>query len=346
MRGTFLLVLAAVTACAGDTTPSAIAGRPVALALGRFHSCALSVAGRLYCWGDDGAGELGVPGVKRTLTPVAVSMDPLEIRRVVVDSDLTCAELPSSGAICWGAGDPVARELAGSVGYHDFAAGTGMICGRSDAGLPVCWAGVGSVSTGVSGGGPMHGLVAGAHHACGIAADSTAWCWGPGFVATQVADSLRFVLLTDGGDHACGATADSVAYCWGANGVGQLGIGNESSVFGAVPVQGLPSGLAIRALAAAPGYTCVVMSDQSAGCWGGSFWDQLGIGSVLGPVVDLPTSLDFQPSWAQIYVGGGSTTCAVTTAGDTYCWGRNDLGQVGSGDTTSSVLEAEAVTFR
>src|SRR5690606_30486910 len=33
---------------------------------------------------------------------------------------------------------------------------------------------------------------------------------------------------------------------------------------------------------------------------------------------------------------GGYHTCGITTAGDTYCWGAGDLGQLGNGDTSHS----------
>jgi hypothetical protein len=38
--------------------------------------------------------------------------------------------------------------------------------------------------------------------------------------------------------------------------------------------------------------------------------------------------------WASIYAGEGHT-CALTTGGSAYCWGRNQLGQLGIGSTDS-----------
>lgn len=50
-----------------------------------------------------------------------------------------------------------------------------------------------------------------------------------------------------------------------------------------------------------------------------------------------------------VITGGGairswaSTTCAVATGGDLYCWGQNDFGQAGTGDRNTPVIYPEKV---
>jgi alpha-tubulin suppressor-like RCC1 family protein len=46
-----------------------------AVATGQFHTCAIRSSG-LYCWGENGAGQLGLPGVRRDGTPMQVVLPP------------------------------------------------------------------------------------------------------------------------------------------------------------------------------------------------------------------------------------------------------------------------------
>jgi len=41
--------------------------------------------------------------------------------------------------------------------------------------------------------------------------------------------------------------------------------------------------------------------------------------------------------WASLTAGVGRT-CGVTQAGEAYCWGRNDYGQLGTGSTTPASI--------
>ena len=58
---------------------------------------------------------------------------------------------------------------------------------------------------------------------------------------------------------------------------------------------------------------------------------------VANPASQSRTTRLLVPSghtWASI-AAGESHTCAVTTAGDAYCWGYNGFGQFGDGTTTN-----------
>lgn len=84
----------------------------VAIAAGRFHTCALNVSGGLFCWGNNGNGELGNGGTpSNSKVPVRVS-DPeapdqpfTNLLAVTAGGSRTCAirgtQLPGK-VFCWG----------------------------------------------------------------------------------------------------------------------------------------------------------------------------------------------------------------------------------------------------
>src|SRR5206468_1000058 len=76
--------------------------------------------------------------------------------------------------------------------------------------------------------------------------------------------------------HVCAVTSLGAAKCWGVNDYGQLGDGTIQGEFGAVPVQGLSSG--VLAVAAGDLHSCAVAGGKVV-CWGSNSEGQLGDGT-------------------------------------------------------------------
>lgn len=165
------------------------------------------------------------------------------------------------------------------------------------------------------------------------------------------------VSLDVGGFSACALLSDGRVKCWGGNGSGQLGLGDTLSRGGAPGELGpaLPTldlgtdagGAPLRAVELALGldFACARLEDGRVKCWGGNAFGQLGLGDTeprgdqageMGdalPFVDLGTDGLGSPLAASSLAAGGHTACAVLATGTLRCWGRNDLGQLGLGDT-------------
>ena len=131
-----------------------------------------------------------------------------------------------------------------------------------------------------------------------------------------------FVQVDNGSGTSCGLTADGQAYCWGRDSFGQVGNGpGTGDQYEPVPVDA-PAGVVWSSISVGALHTCALTTTGAAYCWGGDFSRQLGNGPGItadqqspGPVV-TPSGV----TWAAISAGL-SSTCAMTTGGQLYCWG-------------------------
>lgn len=157
---------------------------------------------------------------------------------------------------------------------------------------------------------------------CGVATDNKAWCWGSagpelgnggqggGETPVLVAGGLSFRQVANNSHRACGLTTDSRAYCWG---LGPLGNGTDENTSSSVPVP-VSGGLKFFQLDVGTALVCGVTDpDRRIYCWG------------VTPK-RVPGSLRFK-----MVTGGEGHTCALTTSGAAWCWGNDQLGQLGNG---------------
>ena len=161
-------------------------------------------------------------------------------------------------------------------------------------------------------------------------------------IATVAAPSGADV--TDGWDvidvgyqHTCGLTTLGEAYCWGSTAEGALGNGVSGGPGRErLPVPVItPPGVTWATIDVGQYHTCALTTDGDLYCWGN---DNLDVGTLgNGPVVDgqfrydepTPVVTPAGVTWASISTGVHS--CALTTDGDAYCWGRGLRGQIGDG---------------
>lgn len=142
------------------------------------------------------------------------------------------------------------------------------------------------------------------------------------FVPLQVASGLH---------HACALGASGALQCWGTNDHGQLGRDaspSEPSLPGPVALPGAAGGVVAGA-----SHSCAWLRDGAAHCWGDNLGGQLGgeddelrESAPPVPVAGLPHAI------VEMAAGTGHT-CARDDQGAVWCWGRNDRGQLGVGDT-------------
>ena len=173
--------------------------------------------------------------------------------------------------------------------------------------------------------------------------DPACW-WGGGQntpLQTNMPSARTAIQVSPGLHHSCAIMDDQSVWCWGQNAQGQIGNGNApiDATQGPVGVL-LPAGRSAVALAGGSQYSCAVLDDGSAVCWGSNNFGQLGIGNFVD--VDEPTAVTAVPSNRTIAAISGSqqTTYAILDDGSLVSWGRGQNGQFGDGTYTATSLTA------
>jgi alpha-tubulin suppressor-like RCC1 family protein len=172
------------------------------------------------------------------------------------------------------------------------------------------------------------------------------------YVPASDPGSVRLAL---GSAHTCVVLDGGDVKCWGDNRMGQLGLGAPSAAAAGVdrgddlPPVDLGRGRTARSLAAGAYHTCALLEDGDVKCWGDNRFGQLGLGApgnrglTAGDMGDNLTPVSLGPgAHASSLAAGAYHTCAVLAEGGAVkCWGWNDYGQLGLGDSRPRGLVAD-----
>jgi alpha-tubulin suppressor-like RCC1 family protein len=178
---------------------------------------------------------------------------------------------------------------------------------------------------------------------CAIRADKSLWCWGDnsfgqlgvgdtngrtGPQAVKLPNSVQVVQVAVGGGQVCAVDTGANLWCWGANKYGQIGNGNTTNA--TTPSQVASS---IASVSAGFTHTCAVSTGGALTCWGSDTWGELGNGTTTGSNANTaPVPVSSLTGVAEVSAGV-YTTCARTGT-SVSCWGLNNDGQLGIGNTS------------
>ena len=146
------------------------------------------------------------------------------------------------------------------------------------------------------------------------------------------------------GVHSCALRSAGSVRCWGLNPDGRLGDGTTTNRLLPVVVKD-PTGTTglsgVIGIVNGSTYTCAVVNDGTARCWGDNTKGELGDGTTtnrLLPIVVL-NQTGTGPLNGLVQIAAGSHhACALRSAGTERCWGDDTNGQLGDGITTSELL--------
>jgi len=289
---------------------------------GNSHSCAVSTAGGVKCWG---LSTLSDGSTTNSAVPVDVVGLGSGVKAVSAGLGYTCAVTLAGAVKCWGDNT-----------YGQLGNGT-----TTSSAVPVGVVGLGSGVVAVS---------AGEFHSCAVTSAGAVKCWGhnafgevgDGTTAQSVAPvgvvglGSGVVAVSAGEFHSCAVTLAGAVKCWGFNAVGELGDGTTAQSVAPVGVVGLGSG--VVAVSASGFHSCAVTSGGSVRCWGRNPNGELGDGTTIDSAV--PVGVVGLGSGVVAVSASRSDSCAVTSLGAVKCWGYGDLG---AGASTQSAVPVGVV---
>ncbi|TXJ02528.1 MAG: hypothetical protein E6Q32_02395 [Neisseriales bacterium] len=323
-------------------------------------SCALASsgtnAGKVYCWGTGGSGQIGNGANSTVNVPTQATMPSGvdSFSQVSTNSSFSCA-LAGSGTnagkvYCWGVG------TIGQIGNG----------ASSTVNVPTQATMPSGVESSIQ-------ISTNNNFSCAIASSGRntgkVYCWGNNLnvssmgsagvsapLSSQLPEGVStYNQLSTNASFSCaiagsGTNAGKV-YCWGTGTTGQIGNGENSTVN--VPTQAtMPSGVdSFSQVSTNSLFSCALAgSGTNAGkvyCWGAGTNGRIGNGansSVNVPtLVTTPSGVD---SFSQVSTNT-SFSCALAgsgvNAGRVYCWGGGTGGQIGNG-ANSAVNVPTSVT--
>ena len=307
---------------------SRVAHRIVA---GANHTCVLATDETVWCWGDNGNGNLGDGSFLNQDHPVQAVLGETATT-ISAGGATTCAELSDDRLKCWGKGN------SGQIGNNAKLLSNGT---------PVYVSSVPGLFT-------VAHLEIGAAHSCAISALGVAWCWGD-YASGRLGTSVQSIALNPaataylggttshvaaGGAHTCVLLVIGTVTCFGSNSTGQIGL-----TPGTAP-NPTPTAVTLETMAthmsAGEEFTCVLLTTAAVHCFGDNSAGQLGSGSI-GSARETPGAVAGLTGTVVDVLAGASHSCAVMSTGQVRCWGLNDQGQLGIGSKVTAV-QASAIT--
>ena len=345
-------------------------GQPVAPSstiqvAGRFglFRCALFDNGLVKCWGKNEEGELGLgdtndrgdqPGEMGSNLPFLDLGVGLTAKFIAAGSQHACAILNDDRVKCWG------RNVVGELGLGD-TNNRGDSPDEMGNNLPFVNLGTGRTAKALS---------LGTSHTCALLDNDQVKCWGyndsgllglgdtenRGNQAGEMGDNLPAVDLglgrtvksvSAGGYSTCVLLDNNTAKCWGDNYYGQLGLGDSQprgdqpdEMGNSLPRVNFGTGRYATSITIGRFHACAILDNDTLKCWGefqglglglGDFHNQ---GSLPGEMGDnLPTVNVGTGRIVKSVSAGGYFTCALLDNNTAKCWGRNEYGELGLGDT-------------
>jgi len=333
------------------------------LGAGGQHSCLLTSAGQVACWGRNDLGQLGDGTRRRRGTPAPIAGLP-PIAELAVGSWHTCARTRAGEVYCWGSdyyGQQPDHEgeyltparVIGLGDVIDLDSGANTTCAVTRAGAVWCWGenGDGQLGDGTSGRSatrvqvidlpPARKVALGWNFACALPADTAqpVWCWGKndygqlgrtavetGFATPMATTILGATELDAGRVHAC-VMIGGAPRCWGGNSYGELGAGPVGA--SSPTPQQVRNVTGVLALSTQAAHTCARVA-RELWCWGNDYDGQVGLGSAASGR-DLPARVNGLPAGQlrSVATGDGHTCALIDDA--VSCWGHNAFGQLGDG---------------
>lgn len=298
------------------------------LALGAYHTCALTTDNKLICWGLNSNGQIGNGTNTNVLSPNPATPVLTSITDVTAGIGHTCA-IDVSGAVkCWGEGSghqlgigsPVSQNSPTMTSITSFAdkiyssAYSNTTCAKmSDSGNLKCWGNNTNGQLGIGTNSIQSSIVnvtgLPENYPAGVAVGAEAVC----------------IIRNNGNGN---------VRCWGNGTSGQLGNGlstSQNNPSFSSDVVGLDGVVSIKGHS---DHFCALTNTKELKCWGFNADSQLGDGTYVNR--NTPVAIALGEDVFDFSVGN-NYVCARLINGNGKCWGNNTDGIFGNGTVTNSL---------
>lgn len=126
----------------------------------------------------------------------------------------------------------------------------------------------------------------------------------------------RWRSIGDTTAHTCAIVKQGMVNCWGSNDQGELGDGTTTDRWQPLAVTGLPA--AALAVTTGSGFSCALLNNGVANCWGANRDGELGDGTFKSSKMPVQTVNLTNPT---VLVSGSKHSCAIDQNGLVKCWG-------------------------
>ena len=280
------------------------------VALGTYHSAAITKYGSLYMWEYNNYGQLGngsSGNYEKSVSPIKIMEN---VAAVSLGAWHSAAITKDGSLYMWGENS-------------DGQLGNGSTTNRS---TPVkIMENVATVSLG-------------AWHSAAITKDGSLYMWGynnygqlgngssgnyeKSVSPIKIMENVAAVSL--GAWHSAAITKDGSLYMWGENSDGQLGNGTTNNLT-------RPQRIAVnvQSVELYGSYTTAISKDGGLYTWGYNLNGRLGNGTTTNSYTPIKIMSNVVSS------AGGSHTIALKKDGTVYTWGTNVYGQLGNGNNSN-----------
>ena len=347
-----------------------VSGTAVSIAVGTFHSLALTADGVVWAWGYGDDGQLGNGlGPGKYLSAVRVTgVTGLPAVRAVVAGERHSLALATDGTVwAWGANNfgqlgngtntnrstPLRIATLSSIvaisthNFHNLALDTsGRVWAWGNGGALGDKIGNDRTTPFVVPGLPqIAAIAAGYLISMAVATDGSVWVWGSNEAGqfgdsryasqaspTQVANLAGYTGFAVGTRHVIARDGSGAVRAWGQNDQGQLGVGDTSDRAAPTLVTGLQQLLQISA---GQTHSVAAATDGSVWAWGTNGNGELGDSAVA--VSNIPVTVQGPGNTAAV-AAGTFHNLALGADGSVWSWGSGSNGALGNGTRRSSLL--------
>ena len=297
------------------------------IAAGGNHSLGITSTGRLYAWGLNTSGQVGVATLTTVSSPVLVSGPATTSWRSIAGGGIHSLAITTTGILYgWG------LNTAGQVGNASL----------TTVSSPVLVSGPATTS--------WSSVAAGSSHSFGITTIGQLYGWGQNTSGQVGINSLTTVsspvlvsgpvttswsAISGGASHSNGILSTGLLYGWGLNTSGQVGIASLTTVSSPVVVYSASSTpFSWTIVSAGTSFSLGITTNGVLYGWGLNTSGQVGIASLTSISSPVLVSGPTTASWTSVSAGA-THSLGITTIGQLYAWGLNTSGQVGIASLTT-----------